>query len=663
VHDALPVFLEAYAAPAYKASAAILFGSQLENTALDPGQVTLPSRWQQEYAYPKLDFSTFADAMVDIERQMQGELPVYRGDFGPYWEDGYTADAAATALHRSNQQRILSAEKIATVPALLRPSIRPESVLLASAWKNSLLFDEHTWTSVGAASKPESDQTRIQLAQKEATAVRAAEEIDESLQRNWAQIEPLLAQPEPSIAVWNTLNWERSGWLETDLEEGQTVLDPDTRKAIPQEVIRREPGTRLPGFGSAPVRVRFRAGNVPSMGWKVFPVVASGSHVARQTSETTEVIENQHYKITLSAATGAISAIYDKDLHRELVDPVTPFGFGATVYVSGDEPVGGNSLYRYSVSLPPPHLVTHAQINGRIVAVYTDQEGQHAVLESSNTQMPHIRTEVLLPPDDKRIDLTVKLRKEATLNKEAVYIAFPFSLPEGQFGYDTQNGWVDPARDELPGGSREWYAAQHWTSVRRGGEFAAVIPVDAPMASFGDIVRGLWPREFQPKSSAIFSWIMSNYWNTNFPAQQSGDLTFHYTILSGSGFSPALLTRKSLERMTPLEIDSMGAAQPGQASLPASGSMLSVNSPDVQVSTWKMEELESGTLLRVEETAGTAETVRIKLPLVKIQKAFRCSILEDRQSEIPANEHELTLSLTPWEIATVCLQTEPGNAP
>lgn len=659
VHDALPVFLQAYSSPGYRANATILFGSQLENTPLDPGQMTLPAAWQKEYAYPKLDFSTFADALADIERQMGADIPVYRGDFGPYWEDGYTADAAATAQHRNNQQRILSAEKMATAPPLMRPSIRPDSGLLASAWKNTLLFDEHTWTYVGATSKPDSDQSRIQLAQKTATATNAAEEIEESVQRSWAQIELMLARPEPSIAVWNTLSWERSGWLETDLDDGQTILDPDTRKAVPQEVIRREPGTHLPGFGSAAVRVRFRAANVPSLGWKVFPVAVSGTALNGNAPQITEVIENDHYKIKLSAKTGAISAIYDKDLQRNLVDAESPFSFGATVYVSDDEPVAGNSLYRFGVSLPPPHLDTHLQGNGRIVSVYADQEGLHAILESSNVQLPYIRTEILLPSDDKRIDLTISLRKSATLSKEAVYVAFPFSLPGGQFGYDTQNGWVDPSKDELAGGSREWYAAQHWASVRNGKYFAAVVPVDAPMVNFGDIVRGLWPKEFRPKSSGIFSWIMSNYWNTNFPAEQSGNLAFHYTILSGADFSPSFLTHKSLETMTPLEMNSMNPAQPGPSTLPASGSVLSLNTQDVQVSTWKMAELQDGTVLRLEEISGTAQTVQVELPLVRIQKAYKCSILEDRQAEIPAREHELTVSLNPWEIATVCLQTEP----
>ena len=53
VKDALPVFLQAYARKEYRADSVILFGSQLENTALDRGQVTLPAEWAKEYAYPQ----------------------------------------------------------------------------------------------------------------------------------------------------------------------------------------------------------------------------------------------------------------------------------------------------------------------------------------------------------------------------------------------------------------------------------------------------------------------------------------------------------------------------------------------------------------------------------------------------------------------------------
>jgi hypothetical protein len=53
-HDTLPLFLQMYGRPTYRANAAIIFGSQVENTDLFPQQAELAQQWNSVYAYPKL---------------------------------------------------------------------------------------------------------------------------------------------------------------------------------------------------------------------------------------------------------------------------------------------------------------------------------------------------------------------------------------------------------------------------------------------------------------------------------------------------------------------------------------------------------------------------------------------------------------------------------
>jgi len=107
---------------------------------------------------------------------------------------------------------------------------------------------------------------------EDGTATHAGEQIEQSVQRSWAQLEPLLAQPQAAIAVWNRLNWQRDQWTETDLCPGQILLDPDTQKPLPQLVLGQEAGTQLPGFGCLAQRVRFNAQGVPSIGCGSFPL-------------------------------------------------------------------------------------------------------------------------------------------------------------------------------------------------------------------------------------------------------------------------------------------------------------------------------------------------------------------------------------------------------
>jgi alpha-mannosidase len=671
VRDSLPVFFQAYSGSTYKANATIIFGTQLENTVFSKEQAYLRGEWQKQYAWPRLEYSNFAVAMGEIEKQFGSDIPIYRGDLGPYWEDGFGSDSRHTALHRQNEQRILSAEKLATIPALLNPALRPDQRVLAQAWNNMLLFDEHTWTYVGATTQPESEQTRNQLALKGARTTEAERGITESLERSWAQFESFLAPKDPSLVVFNPLNSRRSGLVTFDLQDGLGLFDTTTAKRVPYEVVSIGKNTPLPGFGGGYRRVRFLAENVPGLGYKLFALRLAGDN--SQSNESSDKaldgtsFENPYYRVIVDPATGAISNIWDKELNRELVDAASAFRFGAYLYVTGADDMPNNSLYRYGATLKPPELSTTAAGHGRLLRTRQVPYGTIITMEASAPNTPAVRLEITLYNEKKQIDLTYRISKDSTLKKEAVYIAFPFAASNPEFGYDTQNGWVNPAKDELPGGSHEWYAAQHWAAIHDPGFMAAVIPHDAPLIAFGDIVRGKWPTEFRPLSSAIFSWLMTNYWGTNFAPQQGGDFTFRYSLVSGRALDPAALTRLANEAMTPLEVDQVNAA--ATAGKAPSGSLrtlrkdeasvLEVDNPSVAVGTWKLAEDGQGSILRLEETSGELQSVVIRSAYLKMNQVWRCSLLEDNLQKLNADSHSFKIEVKPFEIVTLRLRTSP----
>ncbi len=106
----------------------------------------------------------------------------------------------------------------------------------------------------------------------------------------------------------------------------------------------------------------------------------------------------------------------------------------------------------------------------------------------------------------------------------------------------------------MAGGNHEWYTVGHWASVSGGGASAAVIPLDGPLMTFGDINRGLWPEKFAPRSAALFAYALNNYWHTNFPKVQSGEFTFRYVVTSRARLSGAAFSRLGREALTPLEV-------------------------------------------------------------------------------------------------------------
>jgi len=659
IRDSLPVFLQAYTRPEYTASTVIIFGTQLENTPLAKEQSEIVSSVSQEYAWPKFEFSTVHSAMQQIEREWKGKIPVVRGDFGPYWEDGYGSDAAHTAIHRENQHRITMAEIMGSAASSLDPRVLPDKAMLDDAWRNELLYDEHTWTYVGATTQPEHQQSEDQIALKRSRVARARDDISESIQREWAQLEALVRTKDNSIAVFNSLNWPRTGIVETDLPDGTTLVDPSTGDEVPVEILWKGKGIPLPGFGPGNIRVRFLAAAVPAVGYKVFTIKLLAKEPAAPVQVPGNIVENQFYRITLDPSSGSIASVVDKNLGRELVDSSSPYKFGQYLYVTGGDDYPDNSLYRFGAGLKPPVLTVHPAQSGMLVTVKKTPLGIAATLSSSAPNTPTIQTEIFLPDFEKSILITYRLHKDRVLTRESAYVAFPFAVTTPEFTYGSQAAWVNPAKDELAGGSREWYLPTTWASVYNPQLTAAVVPLDAPLVALGDIVRGNWPEEFKPKSSAIFSWLMNNYWGTNFPAWQGGDFTFRYAITSDAKFNPQSLTRFGWEALSPLEHDEISASQDVSLLPNQEASLLEVENPEVMLLTWKRAEDGDGTILRLQETAGAASEVRIDSRYLTFDRAWLCDLLEENQSELKTDSSNLMVPIKPFQVLTLRLRTAP----
>jgi alpha-mannosidase len=657
VRDALPVFLQAYSRPDYTADTAIIVGSQLENTPLAKEQSEIVHEVGNAFAYPRLRFSTVHDALQQIEREWKGTIPVYRGDFGPYWEDGYGSDARYTAMHRQNQHRVQTAEIMGATLSNIDTRLRPDQDRLGDAWRNTLLYDEHTWTYVGATTQPEHHQSEDQIALKESRVERARNDINEEIQRSWAQFESLVSTKEQSLIVFNSLNWMRNGLVEADLAAGAQLVDTASGNVIDTEVLSTGKGIALPGFGGAYDRVRFEAPNVPAVGYKVFAIRTGKVPVKLQSRADGNILENRFYRVTIDPGTAAITSIFDKQLNRELVDATSPYRFGEYLYVTGGDDVPNNSLYRFGAALPPPKLGVHGATAGSLLSVQKTAYGAVGTLQASAPNTPSIRVEITLYDSEKKIGIEYRLHKDRVLSREAAYFAFPFAGSERHFEFGSQDGWVDPAKDELLGGSREWYLASSWTAVQNDGVAGVVVPIDAPLVAFGDIVRGNWPASFNPRSSTIFSWVMNNYWGTNFPAWQGGDFTFRYVIHSAAKLDRPELQRLALTELTPLERDDL-AASTGEPSLPSKeASLLSIDNAAVALLTFKRAEDGEGSILRLQDTSGIPQQVNIKSAYFKFQRAWLCNALEDKKSEIPVNDGAVSFTLKPFQVLTLRVDT------
>ncbi len=646
VRESLPIFLQAYSSPAYKLDVALIYGTQVENTDLYPATATFATAWNKSYAYPKLTYSTFPDFFHYIDQHYGKDLPTYKGDGGPYWEDGFGSDAYYAAEDRVNQNRALSAEVLSTVTHTVDHDLNPPSGLLDDVWRNIVLFSEHTWASYNSITQPDHEETVKQLRVKDSRADRASLEIEDVMNRSLSQLADQIHVPANTLVVFNSLNWQRDALVETDLFEHPKLVDLATKQPIPFQVLYRK--ERF-------LHVRFLAKDLPPVGYKCFSIVYGTESTPEPQISKDPVIENRFYRVKVDGNSGAVASIYDKQLQRELVDAQSPYKFGQYLYVTGGD--GSTRVINPYPSWPMAKLNIHSSSNGKFLGVEQLPWGQAIRMSSSTVNTPEIETEILLYNDQKKIEFRYRLNKQYTTAKEAVYFAFPVAVSNPSFTYASQQGWVDPAHDMFKGGSPEWFSVHQWMAVHGSDLAVGIVPLDASLASFGDINRGKWPATFSAQTGTLFSYAMNNYWDTNYRAGQGGGFTFRYTLTSASKLDGGALTRLGTEAMRPVELNYVVAqdkvGNPPRP-LPAAGEgFLRTDAPDVSLITWKQAQNGNGTILRLAETAGHAAEANIRFLHSTITSARLCSGVEDDKAVIPVANDSLRLSFKPFEVLTV----------
>jgi hypothetical protein len=650
IRDSLPIFLQSYVRPNYKSDGVIVFGTQWENTDLNPDQMGDFPEWNKLYAFPKIHISGVAQAMDYIAGQMGDSIPVFHGDGGPYWEDGAASDALYTAMARQNEYRALSAEKFSTISALVNPRLQPEYTALSELWRNLLLSDEHTWEADRGITDPQIQTSVEEREVKESRATNARRAVNHLLERSTSALAAFLPEPSGTLIVFNALNWPRAGMVETDLDMGLEIVDLGTGQTVPYEVLYAGKSFR---------HIRFPATDVPAVGYKCYQLRAANLEPPPTIVTGPSTLENRFYRIDFDPASGSIRSIFDKEVNRELVDQTSPYRFDQYVYVVGADE-SPNRLIDYSNVTPVAKLTPHGASQGKLLSLSKLPFAQVARLASSGVNTPRIESEIILPEGQKRIEIINHVRKDKVYKKEGIYFAFPLAMDHPAFRYAIQNGVIDPAKDILPGGGREWFTVQQWVAAQQDGVAAAIVPVDAPLVTLGDIARGTWPTEFGARRGTIFSYVMNNYWNTNYVAGQGGDFLFRYVITSSGAIDPAALTQLGWEALTPFETDLIqyqDKAVDAPGPLPAAqGQFLTVNQPGVVLVTWKQAEDRQGYILRFLEIAGKAASVDVHSSILSIKSAWRCNAMEENQHPLAAADNRVRFNVKPHEIVTVRIQ-------
>ena len=652
----VPQFLMRYLREDYPLDAVMVYGAYVDNAAIPrTAEAPLIEQWNREFQYPKLLVASDSDYFQYIQKYYSDRLKVYRGDAGAYWEDGAASTAKATASNRHSQQILPIAETLSGLATIFEPRFRYPSEDFRTAWKNVMFYDEHTWGAYSSILQPDREFVTRQWEIKEGYATRANLDARNLLARSLNRLCQQMAVEGDTIFAFNLHNEKRSAPVEVELDKARYVVDLATQQPVPLDVVFEKDGWR---------KVRFLAVDVPAFGYKGYALRSLDKMAPTKAEDlklTGDTVESPFYRLTVDNRNGSIKSLFDKLANREMADSAAAYGLNQYLYVSGGQDTRLiDNVYGRAIA----NLTVDSPTAARVLETTKTPFGQRLVVETSAKNTPRIRTEYIVYDTIKRVDIHNLVSRTETREKEAVYFAYPFLSGKPFFEYQIQNGWVRPNEDQLPGACREWFTTQNLVHVKDGDYSIAWSTPDAPLITLTDINRGKWLKQLEIDNGHVFSYVMNNYWFTNYKAAQGGDFQFNYSLTSGSSLGREQLAQFDADTRTPvlayplLSTFSANVENTDRPLSSTSGTFLRQESANLQLVVMKVAEDGDGYIFRFRETAGKSGQAEVSLPTMRVNKAYLCNGVEVNKQLLQSTSDTVRFPYKPNAYVTLRLKVE-----
>ncbi len=504
-----------------------------DNAVPDPAICEFVRDWNARYTWPHFVISGASEAFRALEQKYGDKLPRVRGDWTPYWEDGAGSSAEETALNRATSDRLAQAE---TLFALQRPAAYPAGAFEA-AWRNVLLYSEHTWGAWCSVSEPERKETVEQWAIKQGYA-READRQTRALLAQALRPEASAAPDETGTAfeVVNTLSWPRTE-LVTARASGDRVLD-DRGRPVPSQ--------RLTNGDLA-----WLARDVPPFASRRFTVTTGAPHQEGTALAQGTTLDSGRLRAELDPRQGGIVSLTAKGIPGDFVDPASGGVLNEYLYLIGDQvaDVQRNGNVTISVGEAGPLV-------GSLI-VESPAPGCRQLRRELRIVAGADSLELINTVDKARLAVKSYMAKEG---KESLNFGFPFHVPDGQVELDLPLGRMRPEADQMPSACKNWFTVGRWADVSNRRQGITWVTLDAPLVQVGGLTAILlnsqtnpdvWRKEVEP-TRKLYSWAMNNHWGTNYRAYQDGPVVFRFWLRPHRAPDPAEASRFSIARSQPL---------------------------------------------------------------------------------------------------------------
>lgn len=289
------------------------------------------------------------DFFRDMEENYGDKLPEETISWGSTeWGNSLASLAEVSASVKRSIELLRTAEALYTLVALKDKTFATDlAEMKQKAWMACALYFEHDWTSDGPITRKQRADWQRKIANQLNGYVDTLYNL--SLSR-FGEMVTKSAKNQESFFVFNPLSWSRTDYSDFAYNGSREVVvtDQTTGKEVPFQFIEKKGKSYL----------RILASDIPSLGFKSFSIKKGkvSNHPELAAKVTDGVIENDCYKITVSAQGTITSVIDKKNNNRECISTVNKrfandLGAGDGKFSLNDQPLRVENAGPVSVTL------------------------------------------------------------------------------------------------------------------------------------------------------------------------------------------------------------------------------------------------------------------------------------------------------------------------
>ena len=519
------------------------------------------------------DFFTLAKARIEDNAKDTGKnIPIHKGDWNDWWADGVGSTPNIVKLYRDAERKL---ELFTLLQNHHTDGSQSDKELLDSAIKNMMLYAEHTWGYHASVSDPCSSMVNELEQKKSAHAINA----NSMLTRLLGNTLKICGERLPSASnkkkykIMNPFGHSVEGCVKLVLYPYERIGD---KKAVqvPGEYfevidcatnqplfIANESGKswQSDGFGVY-VHVSLAPNETKTVSLRFCEVedIRTSKNFVRTGADgisdiagpnDQKFLETEQFCIELKKDLGICSIIYKKDgtnIIRKGCEYPAFSGIYEYTPVNSDvcgvrRNMGRNrkssATLRYGSVFSRVKLLERGYIYNTVQLDYELKGARfYTVILKIYNKTP-------------QIDALVRLHKNSEVAPENVYVSLPFTTGETETKYIDKSGCImRPGIDQLPGSNQEFYLLQNGMCIS-GEKKSLVLSIkDAPLIVLGGLeaspIQLCNGQNADLNASTAYSWVMNNFWETNFKLDLGGFYEFAYMLGVYEETDPKILFEK-----------------------------------------------------------------------------------------------------------------------